>query len=31
MSRLTKFDLAAVLFIGVSWGVFVTALLVLPW
>ena len=31
MTRLTRFDLAAILFIGFSWGVFITALLVLPW
>ena len=31
MSRLTRFDLMVTLIVGASWGVFVVALLVLPW
>lgn len=31
MSRLTRFDLVVIVIVGASWGVFVTALLVLPW
>ena len=31
MTRLTRFDLAVIVIVGASWGVFVTALLVLPW